>query len=258
MRRGTVVPAALLLALALGGPSALALAAQPSRAPIVLAEGEASPEGDERAPHQQAAPDDEAAAAEHGEAGEGEAPPLDVKKLLLQFLNFAVLVGLLGWFGGRAINKALLTRHQQLKADLASAAEARAAAEARLKLHEARLASLEQEIAAMRAGIKEEAEAEKARLIAAAEDRARRIREETAFMLDQQVKEAEVQLKREAAEAAVKVAEQLLRGALDTQDQQKMVDSFVRQVASGDGTSAAPPPPVDGSGGPRPVPRSEV
>ena len=99
----------------------------------------------------------------------------------------------------QAINKALLARHQQLKAELAAAAEVRAAAEARLAKQEKRLASLEHEIAAMRAGIKQEAEAEKPRLIAAAEERARRIQDETKFLLDQQVKEAEVELRREAA-----------------------------------------------------------
>jgi F-type H+-transporting ATPase subunit b len=207
-----------------------------------------------------------ALAAEEGEAHEAAAeeqkPPLNGKKLVLQFINFGVLVAVLGWFGGKAINKALLARHEQLKADLASAAEARAAAEQRLKLHEARLASLEQEIAGIRAGIKEEAEAEKARLIAAAEDRARRIREETAFLLDQQVKEAESRLKREAADASVKVAEQILRQALDGRDQQRMVDTFVREVAGGDGAPARPPstPGDGGASGPHPssAPRSQV
>ena len=208
----------------------------------------------------------EPAAAEAGEAHEAGAeeqkPPLDGKKILIQFANFAIVAGLLGWFGGRAINKALVARHAQLKADLASAAEARASAEQRLKLHEARLASLEQEIAAIRAGIKEEADAEKARLIAAAEDRARRIREETAFLLDQQVKEAEVRLKREAADASLEVAEQILRQALDGRDQQRMVDTFVREVAGGDGAPArTPSPPGDGGASgphPAPAPRSEV
>jgi len=172
-----------------------------------------------------------AAAQSPGREAE-EAPRLDTGKLALQLLNFAVLAGILGWFGGKAINKALLARHQQLKADLVVAAEARAAAELRAAAQGQRLESLETEIADMRAGIQQEAEDEKQRLIAAAEERAKRIAEETKFLLDQQVKEAEVTLRREVAEAAVKIAEELIKKSLDGGDQQRLLDTFVADVAA--------------------------
>ena len=152
----------------------------------------------------------EATASEH-EGGEHEAPAIDVKKFALQLVNFGVLVFILVKFGGGAINKALAARHHQLKADLAAAAELRAAALAQLAKQEARLGSLEHEIAELRRGIKAEAEAEKARLIAAAEERAQRIKAETTFLVEQQVREAEVKLRREAADAALQVAEEILR-----------------------------------------------
>ena len=97
-------------------------------------------------------------------------------------------------------------------------------------MQEKRLAALEQEIAAIRAGIKQEAEAEKARLIALAEERAKRIKDETTFLLEQQVKEAELTLRREAAQAAVDMAEQLVRkrdGA--PADQQRTASDAVRR-----------------------------
>jgi F-type H+-transporting ATPase subunit b len=167
----------------------------------------------------------EHAGGEHG-GGEHEAS-LDTGKLVFQLINFAVLAGVLGWFGGRAVNKALLERHKQLKADLVAASEARAAAERRAAEQEKRLASLETEIEAIRVGIKQEAEQEKQRLIAAAEERAKRIGDETKFLLDQQVKEAEATLKREVAEAAVKIAEALVTKSLTGADQQRLVDTFV-------------------------------
>jgi F-type H+-transporting ATPase subunit b len=167
------------------------------------------------------------------EGAEGhEAPHLDLGKFALQLVNFGILVGILGWFGGKAMNKALLARHQQLKADLVAAAEARAAAEGRAAAQEKRLASLETEIAGIRAGIKQEAEDEKQRLIAAAEERATRIGEETKFLLDQQVKEAEVTLRREVAEAAVKIAEQIVTRSLNGGDQQRLLDTFVTDVSA--------------------------
>jgi F-type H+-transporting ATPase subunit b len=195
---------------------------------LVLSASLASPARAEREVDQRAeeARARHAAAAPHHEAAEAE-PKLDTGKLAFQLINFAVLAGILGWFGGRAINKALLARHQQLKADLVSASEARAVAEKRAAEQEKRLNTLETEIEAIRAGIKQEAEAEKQRLIATAEERAKRIGDETKFLLDQQVREAEATLKREVAEAAVKIAESLVIRSLNSGDQQRLVDTFV-------------------------------
>jgi len=177
-------------------------------------------------------------AAEHveeehgrGEAEHEEGPPaIDPKKLGLQLLNFGVLVFILVKFGGGAMNKMLRGRHEQLKADLASAAELRAAAEAKLKKQEARLASLEHEIADMRRSLKAEAEAEKVRLIATSEERAARIKAETAFLIEQQVREADQRLRRESADAALKIAEEILKRSIGAADQQKLLDTFVGDV----------------------------
>jgi len=197
--------------------------------------------GAARAQADEAAERKAAEAGDHpgGELPEHETPEIHGKSLALQLLNFAVLVFVLVKFGGPAISKALAARHQQLKADLAAASAARAEAEARLAQQEARLSALEQEIEGIRTGVKAEAEAEKARLIAMAEERAKRIREETTFVLDQQVKEAEERLRREVALAAVDLAEQMVRKSLGAADQQRMVDTFVADVA-GPGKSPAP------------------
>lgn len=171
-------------------------------------------------------------AAEHVEEehGEEETPNIDPKMLGLQLLNFGVLIFILVKFGGGAINKALRGRHEQLKADLAAAAELRAAAEEKLKKQEARLASLENEIAEMRRSLKAEAEAEKARLVAAAEERAARLKAETAFLIDQQVRDADQRLRRESADAALKIAEEILRQSIGAADQQRLLDTFVGDV----------------------------
>jgi F-type H+-transporting ATPase subunit b len=172
-----------------------------------------------------------------GEHGEG-APSVNGGKLALQFLNFGVLVAILVFFGGKAVNKALRARHEQLKTDLASAAELRAAAEAKLARQEARLGSLEAEIAELRRNLKAEAEAEKARLVAAGEERAARIKAETGFLIDQQVREAEERLRRESADAALKIAEDILRRAIGPDDQRRLLDTFVGDVERGGAPAA--------------------
>jgi F-type H+-transporting ATPase subunit b len=209
---------------ATSGRAARAEADEPAHA--VAAEGAAG-EGVEHAE----------AGVEHGALPHG-APSINGKSLALQLLNFGVLLAILIKFGGGAINKALAARHEQLKTELASAATARAQAEERLRKQEARLAGLEREIATMRAGIKREAEVEKAQLIAAAEERARRVRDEAVFVIDQQVKEAQILLRRDVAESALRVAEEILRRAVDGNDQRRLLDGFVEEI--GGAASDAP------------------
>ena len=167
----------------------------------------------------------------HGEREGEHAPAINGKNLALQLLNFAVLLAILIKFGGGAINKALAARHELLKKEVAEATAARAQAQDLLRKQEARMAGLEREIEAMRAGIKQEAQVEKAQLIAAAEERVKRVREETLFAIEQQVKEAHIALRRDVAEQVLRVAEEILRRAVDANDQRRLLESFMNEVA---------------------------
>jgi F-type H+-transporting ATPase subunit b len=164
-------------------------------------------------------------------AGEhGEEHGINPVTLGLQLLNFGVLLFLLIKFGGKAINKGLRERHEQLKTDLEEATRLRAAGELRFKEQEKRLANLESELDAMRQSILKEAEHEKARIIAAAEEKARRVQDETRFQLDQQVKDAELRFRAEVAQAAIKIADELLRRSVNTTDEQRLIQTFVTEL----------------------------
>jgi F-type H+-transporting ATPase subunit b len=178
-------------------------------------------------------PEPAPAAEAHAGSGEHSAPhEIDAGKLGLQVLNFAVLMFILVRFGGPAINKVLRARHDQLKVDLEEAKRLRTEAEERFRRHEQRLANLEHEIEVMLQSIRQEAEQEKARIIASAEEKARRIQDETRFQLDQQVKEAELRFRAEVAQAAVRVAEELLRRSVTASDEQRLAQAFVAELAA--------------------------
>jgi F-type H+-transporting ATPase subunit b len=186
------------------------------------------------------------AAAEHAGGAEHEGHHgVDPKSLALQGVNFAVLLFILIKFGGGAINKSLRARHDQLKVDLEEARKVRAAAEARFEQQEKRLANLENELNTMRAAIRQDAENEKNRLIKSAEEKARFVQDETKFQLDQQVKEAEQRFRAEVAQAAVKVAEELLRRSVTPSDEQRLTQGFVAELGA-----------TRTEGGPRPASRT--
>jgi F-type H+-transporting ATPase subunit b len=152
----------------------------------------------------------------------------------LQLLNFGVLLFLLIWFGGRAMNKALRARHEQLKTDIGEAARLRDEATKKFEAQEQRVRDLEKEIAALRASMHQEAEREQARLLEAAQERAKRISDEMRFQLDQQVKTAELSLRAEVASASVKLAEELVRKAVDMDDERRLAQEFVAGFAGVD------------------------
>ncbi len=186
---------------------------------------------------------------EHGGAGAHGEHGFSGKTFAFQALNFAILVGVLGYFGGRAINRALAGRHDQMKKDLDEAVQARAAAEGRLKEQERRLNNLEKEIAALRASIKEEAVGEEKRLLEAAEEKARRIQEETRFLMDQEVKQAEIRFRTEVAAEAVRIAEEVVRGSVQPEDDTRLGKAFIADLEGGGGKVVS----SSGNGGERPA-----
>jgi F-type H+-transporting ATPase subunit b len=174
--------------------------------------------------------------AEHGSAHgsehqagaqHGEHAKFSPGTFALQLLNFGVLLFLLIYFGGKAMNKSLRARHEQLKAELAEAARLREEAQQRALEQGRRLADLEKELSALRASMRMDAEREQARMIEGAQERAKKIQEEMRFQLDQQVKEAELLLRAEVANASVKLAEELVRKSVDPLDQRRLAQEFV-------------------------------
>jgi F-type H+-transporting ATPase subunit b len=169
----------------------------------------------------------------HGEgheahdAGHGEHAGFSAKTFALQLLNFGVLLFLLIRFGGRAMNKSLRARHEQLKSEISEAARLRDEATLKFQAQEQRVADLEKETAALRTSLRQDAEREHARLIEGSQERAKRIQEEMRLQLNQQVKEAELLLRAEVASASVKLAEELVRKSVNADDQRRLAREFV-------------------------------
>lgn len=165
------------------------------------------------------------------------------------FFNFAVLVGILLYFGGPRIRELLAKRHATIKKDVEEARALREQAELRLREYEARLAGIEREMAELIEGIKQEAEAEAVRIIRAAEEAAERLHKEAEFLLGQEQRQLEIELRREAAGLAVELARKILLGKMTDLDQRRLLDQFVREMAGGavvsprDGAVKSPPGP---------------
>lgn len=169
----------------------------------------------------------------HGDGtGHGEHAGINIKFLLLQILNFSVFLFILIKFGGSAMRKFLRGRHELIKKDVHDASELLKQAKQKAEEQERRLASLEKEIANLRDSIQKDAEREQARLIASAQEKAKRIQEETRVQLDQQVRSAEARLRAEVATASIKLAEELLKRTVSPEDDRRLAREFVTSFES--------------------------
>jgi F-type H+-transporting ATPase subunit b len=107
----------------------------------------------------------------------------------------------------------------------------KAAAEAKYNEYQKRLANLDAELAQIKSEIIASGEAERERIIAEAERKSARIRRETEFLIEQQLKQLRADLTRESVEAAMTAAEKLLRERTTDDDQQRLARAYTSKLA---------------------------
>lgn len=159
---------------------------------------------------------------------QGESPMSAPFALML--LNFGLLLVILAKFGGPAARKMAETRSDQIKGALDEAAKLRSAAADKLSEYGAKLSAAEAEMKSMLDGMRADAEAERARIMAAAEAQAAAVKKDAEQRIAAEIQRARVELAREVALAATAAAEKLLRDKATPADHTKLIDTFVRDV----------------------------
>jgi len=169
----------------------------------------------------------------------------DTNGLIASFVNFAVLILLFVYLFKDSLKKFLVERRATIERELLEAQRLKAAAEVKHKEYSERLAKLDQELAQIKADMIAAGKKERDRIIADAEQKAARMRKEAEFIIEQQIKQVRVDLSREAADAAVGAAEELLLRATTTYDQQRLAQEYLTSLA--DPTHAAKKQPSNSS-----------
>jgi F-type H+-transporting ATPase subunit b len=135
---------------------------------------------------------------EEGEAGGHE--------LFYKFINFALLVGGLGYVLRKPLAAFFSARSASIQKSLEEGRKALEASQAQLQAVEERLRHLEAEIAAFKAAASQEMEAEGQRLRQAAAEEAEKILESARAQMETAVRAAKLELKAYAAQQAVDLA----------------------------------------------------
>jgi F-type H+-transporting ATPase subunit b len=148
-------------------------------------------------------------------------------------INFILLLWILARLGRKPLASFLTERRATIEQEIAEASRLKKEAQEKHAEYEARLKALDQEIATLRQEMVDAGVAERDRIIADAQAKAERMRKDTQFLIDQQLKQLRIDLTREAVSAAVEAAGQELQKATTAQDQERIAREYLARVAKG-------------------------
>ena len=167
-----------------------------------------------------------AEAAQHGEPG---IINLNVT-ILIQAINFLILIFLLSRFLFKPLTKFLADRSAGIAKSLAEAKAAHEAAAKSQAEYQAQIRETQREIAAIREQGQREVEAERQRLLQASRDEAARLVAQAKAEIEAETKRARINLREEVATLVLAAAERLLGRTVSGDDQKRLAEQYVREL----------------------------
>jgi len=165
-------------------------------------------------------------------SGGGE--EVDHKAQLIDFgwriANFIVLLFILYKLMWKKMKSFFAGRREGIKASLEEAEVVRAEAEKKFKEYDEKIKKAEEEIQGISAMIKAQGEEEKKRIIADAERASVKMKEDAKARMEQEIKKAKNELRLEASELAVQMAEDILKKKVTKEDHEGMVREYLDRM----------------------------
>ncbi|MEO8840174.1 MAG: ATP synthase F0 subunit B [Kofleriaceae bacterium] len=149
---------------------------------------------------------------------------------IFMILNFAVLIWLLVKYLLPAGQKMSEQRHDLIQNALDEATKLRDQAKAKLAEYEARVKGLDDEISKLVAGIRADAEGDKARILEQAQAQAATMKREAEQRIQAEIELARAALTKEVTLASTAAAEKLLKEKVTADDQRGLVSTFIVNV----------------------------
>ncbi|HOD36444.1 MAG TPA: F0F1 ATP synthase subunit B [Syntrophales bacterium] len=147
-----------------------------------------------------------------------------------RLLNFAILVYILYKLAWKRLVSFFRNRREDIKTSLAEANDRKVEAEEKFKEYEVKLTKATDDIQNISEMIKAQGLAEKQKLIADAEKAAEKMKEDAKARMEQEMKKAGSQLRTEAVELSIKVAEDILKRNVSQEDHEKMVKEYMDRM----------------------------
>jgi F-type H+-transporting ATPase subunit b len=152
------------------------------------------------------------------------------KSLIIQAVNFGLLLLVLWRFLYRPLLAMMRERSEAIRKSLDEAQAARAEAQREREEHAAKIQAAHAEAQAIRTTALKEAAEEQRRLVEAARGEAARLVESARAELEQDVRRARQELRQEVGALAVTVAERLIKKSLRDEDHRRIVDDAIARL----------------------------
>jgi F-type H+-transporting ATPase subunit b len=170
-----------------------------------------------------------AALAAEGTEGHGT-PWLD---LVWKAINLAVLVAILYWAGRKAVGQGLGAMARSVGAVWAGGRKLAEDAQSDLAAQREKMEQLKRGLAGMVSEARADAERERQRLVAEAQERSDKLRLQTEQQIVQAVARARMELRQALAAETVRLAEQLLAQRINSEQRRRLVAQYIDQLGSG-------------------------
>jgi F-type H+-transporting ATPase subunit b len=147
-----------------------------------------------------------------------------------KWANFAILAVGLGYLIRKYAPAFFEQRSREIQQGIAEATKTKLEAEARATAVERRLASLESEIAGMRAAAREEIDAEGGRISRDTVHRLQRIQAQGAQEIELMSRALREDLRKHSAQLALELAEQRIRSRMTKETEDSLADRFLQDL----------------------------
>ncbi len=151
-------------------------------------------------------------------------------QLFYPLINFLIFAYLIKRFLLPLVKNYLRSRREEIVTALGEADESKRRAEAMVQEYRARMARLEGEMKRLREELRADGEREKAKMLREAEETAAKIKVDTDFLAEQEIKLARQRLREEIARLAQAAAQKLIQSHLTPADQKLLVEEFLSGV----------------------------
>lgn len=168
--------------------------------------------------------------ASGGEHGHGAIDPAKLDDLLWRTVNFVVFAAILYKLAAKPVKEFFGKRKADISSEIQELETQKIKVQKALKEAKTQLAAVAAEREQIIQQYIAEGEAEKAKIIAKAEQSAQRLKDMAAMTIAAETKKAAAELKQEIVETAVKLSEQIIKEKIVPEDQQRLVDDYLAKV----------------------------